>query len=235
MEFRVGRELRLWQPPVVRCDLSTASFMSIESSYDRWSAIYDTNRNRTRDLDAQVMRSRFGGSRFKRVLELGCGTGKNTGLLSEVAGSVHAFDFSEGMLSQARARVSAANVVFQRQDLSNTPWPVETASANLATFNLVLEHLESLEPLFVEVARCLVPGGLLHVSELHPFRQYEGTQARFEDAAGNEVKVAAFTHHVSEFVEAGRRAGLRLVDLKEWWHEEDSGRPPRLLTLELVK
>jgi malonyl-CoA O-methyltransferase len=73
------------------------------------------------------------------------------------------------------------------------------------------------------------------VSELHPFRQYEGTQARFEDAMGNEVKVAAFTHHVSEFVEAGQRAGLCLVDLREWWHEEDSGRPPRLLTLEFVR
>ncbi len=209
--------------------------MSIELSYDRWSTIYDTNRNRTRDLDAQMMRTRFGGSRFHRVLELGCGTGKNTGLLAEVAEAVHAFDFSEGMLTQARTRVTSGNVVFQRQDLSNMPWPVESASADLATFNLVLEHIESLDPLFAEAARCLASGGVLHVSELHPFRQYEGTQARFEDAAGNEVKVAAFTHHVSEFVEAGRRAGMRLVQLKEWWHEEDVGRPPRLLTLEFVK
>ena len=209
--------------------------MSIESSYDRWSATYDTNRNRTRDLDAQVMRLRFGASRFNRVLELGCGTGKNTQLLSSVAHSVQAFDFSEGMLTQARTRVTSGNVVFQRQDLSEIPWPVESASVDLATFNLVLEHIEMLDPLFAEVARCLVPRGVLHVSELHPFRQYEGTQARFEDAAGNEVKVAAFTHHVSEFVEAGRRAGTGLVQLKEWWHEEDGGRPPRLLTLEFVK
>ncbi len=209
--------------------------MSIESSYDRWSAIYDTNRNRTRDLDAQVMRTRFGSSRFHRVLELGCGTGKNTGMLSEVARSVQAFDFSEGMLTQARTRVRSANVVFHRRDLSNIPWPVETASAELATFNLILEHIESPNPLFAEAARCLAPGGVLHVSELHPFRQYEGTQARFEDAEGNEVKVAAFTHHVSEFVEAGQRAGMRLVQLKEWWHKEDAGRPPRLLTLDFVK
>lgn len=209
--------------------------MSIESSYDRWSAIYDTNRNRTRDLDAQVMRARFGRSRFKHVLELGCGTGKNTGLLAEVAEAVQAFDFSEGMLTQARTRVTSAHVVFQRQDLSKVPWSVESASMDLATFNLVLEHIELLDPLVAEAARCLVPGGVLHVSELHPFRQYEGTQARFEDEAGNEVKVAAFTHHVSEFVEAGQRAGLRLERLNEWWHEEDAGRPPRLLTLELVK
>lgn len=209
--------------------------MNIESSYDRWSAIYDSNRNRTRDLDAQVMRTRFGTSRFNRVLELGCGTGKNTSLLAEVAEAVHAFDFSEGMLTRARARVSARNVVFQRLDLSRIPWPMDGASADLATFNLVLEHIETLGPIFAEVARCLVPGGVLQVSELHPFRQYEGTQARFEDAAGNEVKVAAYTHHLSEFVEAGRRAGLRLERLNEWWHDEDGGRPPRLLTLEFVR
>ena len=181
------------------------------------------------------MRTRFGASRFNRVLELGCGTGKNTALLAKVAEAVHVFDFSEGMLSRARARVSARNVVFQRWDLSRIPWPMDGASADLATFNLVLEHIESLDPLFVEAARCLAPGGVLHVSELHPFRQYEGTQARFEDAAGNEVKVAAYTHHLSEFIEAGRRAGMRFVDLKEWWHEEDGGRPPRLLTLEFVR
>ena len=209
--------------------------MNIESSYDRWSVIYDTNRNRTRDLDAQVTRTRFGASRFNQVLELGCGTGKNTSLLAEVAEAVHAFDFSEGMLTRAQARVSAPNVVFQRLDLSRIPWPVAEAAADIATFNLVLEHLETLGPIFAEAARCLVPGGVLYVSELHPFRQYEGTQARFEDEAGNEVKVAAYTHHVSEFVEAGRRAGLRLERLNEWWHEEDGGRPPRLLTLEFVR
>ncbi len=181
------------------------------------------------------MRSRFGASRFNAVLELGCGTGKNTAWLAEVANSVHAFDFSEGMLARARARVPVEHVRFQRLDLARTPWPVAEGAADLATFNLVLEHLETLGPVFVEAARCLAPGGVLYVSELHPFRQYEGTQARFEDEAGNEVKVVAYTHHVSEFVEAGQQAGLRLVRLNEWWHEEDAGRPPRLLTLEFVR
>lgn len=209
--------------------------MSIEASYNEWSAVYDTNRNRTRDLDAQVMKDRFSLHRFRNAIELGCGTGKNTALLEQVADAVHAFDFSEGMLSRARTRVTSPHVKFARLDLNQTDWPIPTGSADLATFNLVLEHLPSLAPVLARAAACLSVGGILHVSELHPFRQYEGTQARFEGANGSEVKVEAFTHHVSEFIDAGQRAGLRLVKLNEWWHDEDAGRPPRLLTLEFVR
>ena len=209
--------------------------MSIEASYNEWSAVYDTNRNRTRDLDAQVMRNLFSPHRFRNVVELGCGTGKNTALLAQIADAVHAFDFSEGMLARARSRVTSPQVNFARLDLNQDQWPIPDGSADLATFNLVLEHIQSLPPVLSRAAACLSSGGILHVSELHPFRQYEGTQARFEGANGAEVKVEAFTHHVSEFIDAGHRAGLRLVKLNEWWHDEDAGRPPRLLTLEFVR
>jgi malonyl-CoA O-methyltransferase len=98
--------------------------------------------------------------------------------------------------------------------------------------NLVLEHLEDLEPVFAEAVRCLAPGGTLWVSELHPFRQYLGSQARFETPGGDEVRVEAHVHHVSDFLQAAARYDLVLVTLEEHWHpEDDEGKPPRLLTL----
>ena len=35
--------------------------MSIEHAYTEWSATYDSDVNRTRDLDAEVVRKRLGG------------------------------------------------------------------------------------------------------------------------------------------------------------------------------
>ena len=38
----------------------------------------------------------------------------------------------------------------------------------------------------------LAPGGHLWVCELHPYKQYAGSQARFAGASGDTVKVDAF-------------------------------------------
>ena len=52
--------------------------MDIQSAYNEWSASYDQDDNRTRDLDREIIRSRLGDLHFDAILEIGCGTGKNT-------------------------------------------------------------------------------------------------------------------------------------------------------------
>ena len=52
--------------------------MNVQAAYSHWSTSYDSVANPTRDLDQQVMRRLLDGKRFGHVLELGCGTGKNT-------------------------------------------------------------------------------------------------------------------------------------------------------------
>jgi hypothetical protein len=39
--------------------------MDIQSAYNEWSGIYDSNQNLTRDLDAQVTRETLAGQRFE--------------------------------------------------------------------------------------------------------------------------------------------------------------------------
>jgi SAM-dependent methyltransferase len=120
---------------------------AIAASYDRWSGSYDTDQNATRDLDAHIVRTADLPVTGAAVLELGCGTGKNTSWLAEHARSVVAMDFSEGMLSRARTRVTAAHVDFLRHDITQ-PWPLPDAAFDVVVGNLVLEHVASL-------ARCL--------------------------------------------------------------------------------
>lgn len=202
--------------------------MDIQNAYNEWSGIYDSNRNFTRDLDAQVTREILADQRFASILELGCGTGKNTVFLAEIGERLHAFDFSEGMIQKAREKVKSGNVRFEVADLTGR-WNCDDSAYDLIACNLVLEHIEDLSHIFSEAARTLIPGGKFLINELHPFKQYGGTKARFERGA-DVVEVDVFVHHISEFIHAAQNHGLTLVKFNEHWHAEDADKPPRLVS-----
>jgi malonyl-CoA O-methyltransferase len=94
---------------------------------------------------------------------------------------------------------------------------------------LVLEHIRELTFVFAEAVRVLATGGRFFVCELHPFRQYQGTRAHFQrDRETREIE--AFVHHLSDFTDAAAANGLSLAGMKEWWHEQDQHKPPRLVS-----
>jgi ubiquinone/menaquinone biosynthesis C-methylase UbiE len=204
----------------------------IASAYDRWAPQYDRDSNATRDLDGVALRQAALRLRRRDVLEIGCGTGKNTEWLAQEASSVTAMDFSEGMLARARARVRAPGLHFVVHDIRDA-WPIAASSVDVVTCNLVLEHVRTLPPIFREAVRVLRAGGQLYISELHPFRQLLGGQARFtHESSGDVTLVPAFKHSVGEFVNAGLAAGLQLRALGEIAEGGASiDAPPRLLTL----
>lgn len=205
---------------------------SVASTYDRWAASYDADRNATRDLDAIVVRRAALEVDDRDVLELGCGTGKNTTWLAEHARRVIAMDFSEGMIAQAHERIATSNVQFVRHDVRD-PWPVPPASVDVVMGNLILEHVHDLAPIYFEAARVLRPGGQLFLCELHPYRQLQGVRAHFVDAkTGETVHVTAHVHTVSEYVNGGIEAGFTLRGLGEWTEDDaPSDAPPRLISV----
>jgi malonyl-CoA O-methyltransferase len=202
--------------------------MGIQDAYNEWSEIYDSNENLTRDLDQTVTRDTLANRKFESILEIGCGTGKNTAFLVQIGTSVHALDFSQGMIEKAREKVQAGNVRFSMADLTKQ-WPCEDGTHDLIVCNLVLEHIRDLDHIFAEAARTLRPSGIFFINELHPFKQYQGTKARFEQGE-KIVEVDAFTHHISEFLNSATTNSLKLKKLNEYWHEADQNKPPRLIS-----
>ena len=207
--------------------------MNTPEAYTRWSTTYDADRNLTRDLDQLVTHNVLDGLSCHSVLEIGCGTGKNTRLLVDVGRLVCALDLSVGMLNQARVKIDSPRVLFAVADLTKL-WPCKTGAFELIVCNLVLEHIEDLDHIFSEASRVLVAGGKVFVCELHPYRQYQGTQARFQHGE-DTIKIEAFVHHLSDFTEAAARNGLSLRSVKEWGHEQDQGKPPRLISFMFEK
>jgi ubiquinone/menaquinone biosynthesis C-methylase UbiE len=211
----------------------TSGPKSVRAAYASWADSYDTNENRTRDLDAVILRQHELDIAGRDVLEIGCGTGKNTEWLAEHAASVVALDLSPEMLAKARVRVSSTHVKFIEHDIQRT-WPVADESVNAVVGNLVLEHISNIRIIFHEAQRVLRPNGTLFLCELHPFRQRLGSQAQFTDAeSGDRLKVEAYAHDVSEYVNGGLDAGLHLIRLGEWSDDLDqsSAAPPRLLSV----
>jgi hypothetical protein len=99
----------------------------------------------------------------------------------------------------------------------------------------VLEHIQDLSFVFSEASRVLVDAGRFFICELHPFRQYQGTQANFRRGS-ESVVIPAFGHHISEFFETAARNGLSLQSFKEFWHEEEGqDKPPRLASFMFEK
>jgi ubiquinone/menaquinone biosynthesis C-methylase UbiE len=202
--------------------------MSIQKAYDDWSETYDTDENLTRDLDQKVTIEALANLHFNSILEIGCGTGKNTSFLAQIGESVHAMDFSHGMLEKAKEKVQAENVRFSTMDITQT-WNFENQEFDLIVCNLVLEHIEDLSVVFSEAVRVLKDKGRFLINELHPFKQYEGKKARFYRDE-ETIEVQAFVHHISDFLDAGTKDGLTLVRLNEYWNEKDQNKPPRLIS-----
>jgi len=207
--------------------------MSIQHAYSEWSTTYDLDRNLTRDLDQAVTRNTLANLHCKSVLELGCGTGKNTALLAEIGERVCAIDLSPSMIEKAKDKLRLHNVSFAVADITK-PWPCESESYDLIVCNLVLEHIHDLSFIFAEAFRVLVAKGRFFLCELHPTRQYEGKQANFQ-RNGTMTAIEAFVHHLTDFTDAANDCGFSLQGMKEWWHEEDRNKPPRLVSFMFEK
>jgi predicted TPR repeat methyltransferase len=203
--------------------------MNVQQAYNIWADQYDTNQNKTRDLEGVALREILSNIKFENCLEIGCGTGKNTEWLITQAHSVTSVDLSEEMLAKAKAKITSDKVQFKQADITQ-PWDFANKIYDLVGFSLVLEHIENLEEIFRKIAEVTHAGSYIYVGELHPFKQYAGTKARFETEEGLQI-VTCFNHNISDFTQAAKRFGFEIVDVNEYFDDNDKTNIPRILTL----
>ena len=202
--------------------------MSIENAYNIWAHQYDTNVNRTRDLDKKCTIETLNNLVFKNVLELGCGTGKNTEWLLNKAERIIGLDFSQEMLNKAEEKITDKRVTFKKSDLTKD-WKIENNFVDLITSSLTLEHIKNLDHIFSQANQKLNKNGLFFISELHPFKQYSGSKAQYETESGTK-ELEVYIHHISEYIDNAESNGLKFVEMKEWFDQNYQNRLPRLIS-----
>ena len=195
--------------------------------YNAWAYQYDNNINPIRDLDKIVTKKSLSNIDFFKVLELGCGSGKNTEWLISKADRLVGLDFSKNMLALAKKKITSEKVTFINADI-NKKWPVNNNSFDLATINLTLEHIEILDDIFNSLFMKLVEGGKCFVCELHPSKQLAGSKAQFEEN-GTSIVLDVFQHSEQEYIQSAEKAGFNLLVKDDWYDNQKD--VPRLISL----
>ena len=98
------------------------------------------------------------------VLDVGAGTGFLTEGAAKIARKVIALDFSQAMMDEARAMLGRKNVEFKIGNVEHIPLPDSLIDAVVG--NMVLHHCPNPEAAVGEMARVLVSGGRLVLSDL---------------------------------------------------------------------
>ncbi len=207
--------------------------MSIKNAYNQWAAQYDSNVNKTRDLEALALQKTLADIALENCLEIGCGTGKNTEWLVTKTQQITAVDFSPEMLAKAKAKINTSKVKFVIADINNQ-WIFGQNHFSLVSFSLILEHFQTLDFIFEQASLALKIGGYMYIGELHPFKQYNGSKAKYETATGTEI-VECYTHNISDFTACAKKHNLSIVTINEFFDNDDKNEIPRILSLLLQK
>ena len=207
--------------------------MNIQKAYNEWSASYNNDENLTRDLDQQVTRELLANLHFNSILEVGCGTGKNTAFLVQIATSVHSLDFSHGMIEKAKEKVPAKmsdflSLTLQKSGLATMQNLISSSAILFWSTSKTFPSSSQKLPEFCKTREDFSSMSSILSNSMKGKRQ--GFIGKMKALAW-----AAFVHHISDFTNAAQANGLRLVNLNEYWHAADQNKPPRLISFMFMK
>lgn len=208
-------------------DRPKVRYMDTLSAYELWSHVYDTDGNFLQALDTIEMKtllpdllSHIESSKPWRIVDLGCGTGRNTmALLSVPDVEVTALDLSPSMLETARerlglesqrlSRTSTLNLaVFDMITASSIPKIARDVDAIIST--LVVEHVP-LDVYFSTASRMLKPGGLFLMTNMHS-AMGKISQAGFIDPdTGEKIRPTSYAHTIEDAIHEAEKCGFEVV------------------------
>jgi len=179
------------------------------AAYERWAAAYPaTAHNPLMRAEERAMLALWPEVRGRRVLDLACGSGRYSRLLSERgAADVVALDVSGAMLRQ----VSQAHRV--RSAMMSLPFAPQSFAVVIC--GLALGHADNLDQWMRETARVLAPGGVLLYSDFHPEAHRAGLVRSFKDEEGRTWELPHRRFPVGTQCAGLRAAGYTIGAVRE--------------------
>ncbi len=198
----------------------------LHAGYEEWAAIYDgpnplieTEERVAHPILRDLVRPGIS------ALDAACGTGRQAALLHELGCSTVALDQSEAMLDVARAKLP--DVRFEAGDVEHLPFADE--EFDLAIVSLALCHLADPGDAIAELARVLRPGGVLVVTDPHPYGAVLGGQAFYGGMSPSRPMTWVRNHHhnASTWLRSFRAVGLSVEEcIEEPFSDEQIANSP---------
>ncbi|PWY94823.1 S-adenosyl-L-methionine-dependent methyltransferase [Aspergillus sclerotioniger CBS 115572] len=202
-------------------------YLETTDAYNKWAKVYDTDNNFLQALDTLEMQTLLPhflhllGNTFgpdpTKLIDLGCGTGRNTLLLARLASpetEIVGLDASSGMLDVARETIEGnSRVSLEIFDLLQESMDVPVGSTRAAGIisTLVLEHVPP-RRFFEAAEKMLRPGGCLLVTNMHS-DMGAISQAGFVDVeTGVKIRPVSYKHEIGDVVAVAEEVGFRV----EW-------------------
>jgi SAM-dependent methyltransferase len=196
--------------------MSNTKRVGVQEGYDLWSETYDVTPNPVVAIDARHTVALLKPQAGERILDAGCGTGRNLQALLDTGAIPTGIDFSAGMLAVAQRRYP--QVELRQTDLQQ-PFPFANAGFDAALCALIGEHLNDLSVSCREIFRVLKPGGRFVFSVYHPWLAQAGKEANFEKD-GVAYRLGAELHTTEDYWQAIANAGFAHLTKREFYGDE---------------
>ncbi len=190
------------------------TYLPARQLYQEWAASYDDPTNPLIEAESKVLAGIIGDVAGKKILDLGCGTGRHAILLARAGGLVTGVDFSDEMLAVARSNAEGLGIAFINAELGAVPLE---EPFDLVLCSLVLSHVPDLLPAMKEMSRLVRPGGRIIITDLRTDHWLRKTRKirKFGTYATD-----GFKHTLSDYRTAAAAAGLKLERLSKIYFDD---------------
>jgi malonyl-CoA O-methyltransferase len=189
--------------------------LGVIEGYDTWAPTYDGEKNPLIALEESITLDVIGNVRNKRVLDVGCGTGRYCELLARKRAKVVGIDPSSKMLEYAKRKVTPdCKFELRLGSIENTGLPERYFDVVVCA--LTVGHLLELEPAMREVSRIIKTKGRLVVSDMHPYWFVAGyNYVKVLDRNRQEYRIPEYAHLYEEYWNLFRKFKFCVQDVKE--------------------